>query len=140
MPRLASHGGAPTPYIVLIGRIALSLIFLLTARVHFSAPTVAYAAANGVPMPGLLVPLSSVIAVLGGLSVALGFRARFGAWLLVLFLVPVTLLMHRFWSVADPTMAQVQISMFMKNVGLLGGALLVAHFGAGPLSFDARRR
>jgi putative oxidoreductase len=62
-----------------------------------------------------------------------------GAAFLVAFLVPVTLSMHAFWAVKDPMMAQIQMAMFMKNVGLLGGALLVAHFGAGPYSLDARR-
>ena len=59
--------------------------------------------------------------------------------MLVAFLVPVTLSMHAFWAVKDPMMAQMQFAMFMKNLGLLGGALLVAHFGAGPYSLDARR-
>jgi putative oxidoreductase len=47
--------------------------------------------------------------------------------------------MHAFWAVKDPMMAQVQFAMFMKNLGLLGGALLVAHLGAGPYSVDTRR-
>jgi putative oxidoreductase len=72
--------------------------------------------------------------------VAIGYRARMGAWLIVLFLVPVTLTMHAFWAVHDPQMAQLQQAMFMKNLSMLGGALLVAYFGAGPLSIDARRR
>ena len=59
--------------------------------------------------------------------------------MLVAFLVPVTLSMHAFWAAKDPMMAQMQFAMFMKNLGLLGGALLVAHLGAGPYSLDARR-
>ena len=69
----------------------------------------------------------------------LGYRAKTGAWLIVLFLVPVTLMMHKFWTVHDPVMAQTQMAMFMKNVALLGAALLITQFGAGPLSLDARR-
>ena len=53
--------------------------------------------------------------------------------------LPVTLSMHAFWAVKDPMAAGMQYAMFMKNVGLLGGALLIAHFGAGPFSLDARR-
>ena len=56
--------------------------------------------------------------------------------LLVLFLVPVTMMMHNFWAVADPMMAMTQQVMFMKNVSMLGAALLIAHFGSGPLSMD----
>ena len=66
-------------------------------------------------------------------------RAKIGAWLIVLFLTLVTLTMHKFWAVADPMMAQVQMINFMKNVAMLGGALLLSQFGAGPWSLDARR-
>jgi len=93
-----------------------------------------------VPLASLAVPVAGLIALAGGLSVAFGYRAKIGAWLLVLFLVPVTITMHNFWTVTDPTMAQLQMAMFMKNVGLMGGALLLSYFGAGPLSLDARRQ
>jgi len=53
----------------------------------------------------------------------------------VLFLIPVTLMMHKFWTVTDPMMAQIQMILFMKNVSMLGGALLISQFGAGPFSF-----
>ena len=56
------------------------------------------------------------------------------------FLVPVTLMMHNFWAVKDPLTAQIQMAMFMKNVSMVGGALLISQFGAGPLSLDARRK
>src|SRR5256714_4303211 len=110
----------------------------MTVLGHFSAAYIGYAAQQGVPAAGLLVPLSGVIATLGGLSVTLGYKAKLGAWLLVLFLVPVTLMMHNFWAVTDPMMRGMQIAMFMKNLSMLGAALLIAYFGSGPLSLDAR--
>ena len=76
---------------------------------------------------------------LGGPSILLGYRAKLGAWLIVLFLIPVTLMLHKFWTVSDPMMAQIQMILFMKNVSMLGGALLITQFGAGPFSLDARR-
>ena len=121
------------------GRLLFSLIFILSGWGHFSRSTIDYAAAQGVFLPGIAVPLSGVIAILGGLSIALGFKARLGAWLIVLFLVPVTLMMHNFWSVTDPQVRGIQQVMFMKNLSMLGGALLIAYFGAGPFSLDARR-
>jgi putative oxidoreductase len=48
-------------------------------------------------------------------------------------------MLHNFWAVKDPMMAQIQIAMFMKNVSMMGGALLISQFGAGPLSLDSRR-
>jgi putative oxidoreductase len=86
-----------------------------------------------------LVPLSGIFALAGGLSILLGYRAKVGAWLIALFLIPVTLTMHKFWAVHDPMMAQLQMVMFMKNVAMLGSALLISQFGAGPLSLDAGR-
>jgi putative oxidoreductase len=88
----------------------------------------------------LLVPLSGVIAIVGGLSVVLGFHARWGAALLILFLIPVTLMMHPFWNIQDPAMAQMQEVSFMKNVSILGGTLFLVYFGAGPVSLDERRQ
>jgi putative oxidoreductase len=48
-------------------------------------------------------------------------------------------MMHNFWAMTDPGMAQMQQIMFMKNVSMLGAALLIAHFGSGPLSVDNRK-
>jgi putative oxidoreductase len=56
------------------------------------------------------------------------------------FLIPVTLAMHNFWAVKDPMTAQIQMAMFVKNMSMLGGALLISQFGAGPLSLDAKRK
>ena len=117
-----------------IGRILFSLIFILSSLNHFKASTAQYAASHGVPVPQVLVPLSGVLALLGGLSVLLGYKPRIGAWLLILFLIPVTLLMHNFWAVADPQMRQMQMINFMKNLSMLGGAFYIAYAGGGPFS------
>ena len=134
------HGTIAT-YLVPLARALFSAVFIIfAAGLHFSPAGVAYAESQGVPLASIVVPLSGVMAVVGGLSVALGFHAKGGAWLLVLFLLPVTLMMHRFWTVTDPAMAQIQQAMFLKNLSMLGGALLIAYFGAGPASMDASRR
>jgi putative oxidoreductase len=129
-----------TQYLVPLGRLLFVAIFLLSSFGNFSSGAIGYAAHHGVPWASFLVPLAGILALLGGLSVLLGVRARVGALLLVLFLVPVTLMMHRFWGVADPMTAQIQQVMFMKNVSMLGGALLIMYFGAGPFSFDEATR
>jgi putative oxidoreductase len=126
-------------YLVPLGRALFAAIFIVSAVGHFSSMEIAYAAQQGVPMASLLVPLAGVLALAGGLSVLLGYKAKVGAWMLVLFLVPVTLTMHAFWAATDPAMAQMQQIHFMKNVSLLGAALLIAYFGAGPVSLDSRR-
>jgi putative oxidoreductase len=121
-------------YVAPLGRILFSLIFIFSMPGHFSAQYIGYAASQGVPLASLAVPLSGIIAGVGGLSIALGYRAKLGAWLIVLFLVPVTLTMHRFWGLSDPQTAQFQMAMFMKNVSMLGAALLITRVGSGPWS------
>lgn len=122
----------------LVGRVLYSLIFLAAVPGHFKSETIAYAAAQGVPLANLAVPASGLLALLGALSVAFGYKARWGAIALVAFLAPVTVMMHNFWSVPDPVMRQMQMVMFMKNISLIGGALTFAVRGAGAFSLDAR--
>jgi putative oxidoreductase len=129
----------PKGLAVLLGRFLFVAIFLVAGANHFSRQTIAFAASQGVPLASVTVPLSGILALAGGLSILLGYRARLGAWLIALFLVPVTLMMHKFWAIADPMMQQIQMVLFMKNIAILGGALLISQFGAGPLSLDARR-
>jgi putative oxidoreductase len=137
-PEAHGHTHAASGLIALAGRILFALIFIVSAPGNFTATGVDYAASHGVPAAKFLVPLAGVLALVGGLCVAAGFYARFGAWLLVLFLIPVTIMMHNFWAIDDPSMKQDQMIHFMKNIALLGGALGFAYFGAGPMSFDAR--
>ncbi|HVR24710.1 MAG TPA: DoxX family protein [Candidatus Polarisedimenticolia bacterium] len=70
----------------------------------------------------------------------LGYRARIRAWLIVMFLVGVTPMMHSFWTVTDPMMYQMQMVMFMKNGSMFGGALVISQLGSGPWSLDACRK
>jgi len=124
-------------YLVLLGRILYSLIFLEAILSNFSASSIAKAADKGIPMSNILAPAAGIMAFAGGLSIVLGYKAKLGAWLIILFLVPVTLMMHNFWAIKDPMMRRMQQIMFMKNLSMLGAALLIAYFGAGPLSIDS---
>ena len=122
------------------GRALFSAIFIISGFLHFSSTTIGSAASQGLPLANILVPLSGLIAIAGGLSILLGYHARIGAWLLVLFLVPVTFTMHQFWNVTDPAMKSLEQANFTKNLALLGAALLIAYFGAGTISLDDRRK
>ncbi len=134
---ISLEGAGP---VALLGRLLFALIFLMSAPMHFTGQTIAYAASQGVPLASIAVPLSGVIALAGGVSILLGYRAKFGAWLQVLFLAAVTPMLHRFWAVSDPMMHQMQVVMFMKNLSMMGGALFISQSGAGPWSLDARRK
>ena len=122
----------------LVGRILYSIIFIMAVPGHFKSETVAYAAAQGVPLANLAVPASGILALIGGLSILLGYKVRWGAIALVAFLAPVTVMMHNFWAVTDPMMQQMQMVLFMKNLAMLGGALLISEFRSGPWSLDHR--
>ena len=127
-------------YSVLVGRLLYSLIFVMASLGHFSQGTINYAAAHGVPFASVAVPISGILALVGGLSVALGYKAKWGAGLLALFLLPVTFTLHNFWAIQDPAAAQMHQVMFLKNISMLGSALLILNFGSGPLSLDAWQR
>jgi putative oxidoreductase len=134
---ISLEGAGP---VSLLGRFLFVLIFVMSGPMHFSSQTIAYAASQGVPLASIAVPLSGLIALAGGLSILLGYHARIGAWLLVLFLAGVTPMLHNFWTVTDPMMHQMQFIMFMKNLSMLGGALFISQSGAGPWSLDARQK
>lgn len=123
-----------------LGRVLFAVIFVSAGLGHFSRQTIGYAASQGVPYASLFVPLSGILAIVGGLGVAFGFRTRIAALLLVIFLVPVTFKMHAFWSAPDAMTAMNQQAHFMKNLSMLGAALFFLGVGGGPLSVDARRR
>jgi putative oxidoreductase len=139
IPYAAENTSAAKGVVVLLGRLFFATIFLLAGPNHFTKQSIGYAASQGVPLASIAVPISGLLAIAGGLSILLGYRAKIGGWLIVLFLVPVTFMMHKFWTVSDSMMAQIQMIMFIKNFAMLGGALLITQFGAGPLSLDARR-
>lgn len=125
--------------VVVLGRILFAAIFIASAPMHFSQTMIGMASSLGVPLASIAVPAAGLLELAAGLSILLGYRAKLGAWALLLFLTPVTLMMHPFWAAPDQEAMALQLTMFMKNLSLMGGALLITQFGAGPMSFDARR-
>ncbi len=129
-------------YGTLAARILMSQIFLVSGimKIIDWSGTEAQMAARGM----FWVPFFHVAALLtelvGGLSLLLGYKARLGALLLFLFLIPVTLTFHSFWTYSDPQQQQVNMLFFMHNLTLLGGLLLVMTLGPGPLSLDLKGR
>lgn len=115
--------------VFLIGRVLLAAIFLTSALGHItqSKGMAQYAASKGVPAAEAGVILSGVIALLAGISLVLGIWIDLGALLLVVFLVPVSLFMHPFWTEKDPQAKQNDQIHFFKNLGLLGAALTLLY-------------
>lgn len=120
-----------------VGRALFAVIFVASVLGHFSAAGIARASAHGVPFATIIVPLFGILALVGGVSIMLGYRARFGAFLLLVFLVPVTLVMHRSWGIADLQLAMMEKANFLKNTSLIGTCLLLMYYGSGPYSLDS---
>ncbi|MEX2031814.1 MAG: DoxX family protein [Dehalococcoidia bacterium] len=112
--------------VFLVGRILFVLAFLFSgSTIHLlqAKQGIEYARMYRVPAPEITVPLSGLMAVLGGLSVAFGIWGDLGALVLVAFLLPVAFFMHAFWKETDPRQKANQMAHFMKNIGMAGGAL-----------------
>ena len=111
----------------LIGRVLFGGLFFMSGINHFQhlGNMSAYAKSKNVPMPKLAVVVSGLLALLGGLWIMLGVYARVGLYELIVFLVPVTLMMHNFWSERDAQQKMNQRVMFMKNMALLGATLMM---------------
>lgn len=126
-------------YLELLGRLFFAAIFLMSGSQHFTQQMIGYGQASGVPLASFAVPVSGLIAIVGGILILLGWKAKIGAGLIIVFLIPVTLMMHNFWSMEGQEQMTQRI-MFMKNLSMLGGAFIMAFHGAGPLSLDNRKR
>jgi putative oxidoreductase len=112
--------------VFLVGRILFVLAFLFSgSTIHLlkARQGIEYARMYRVPAPEILVPLSGLMAVLGGLSVAFGIWGDLGALVLIAFLLPVAFYMHAFWKETDPQQHANQMAHFSKNISMAGGAL-----------------
>lgn len=119
----------------LIGRILLSAIFILAGfnKINGFEGTAAYMTAKGLPMSEVLLVLSIMIELGGGLLILVGWQARWAATAIFLFIIPVTLVFHPFWSF-EGQQAMLQYHNFMKNLAIMGGMMYIMVHGSGPLS------
>ena len=127
--------------LALVARILLAAIFISagTSKLFGFDGTVAYIASKSLPAPTIIAALTIALEVLGGIAVAIGYKARLAGFLLAIFTLPAGFIFHNFWAVpADQ--AYIQNIMFMKNLSMAGGLLLLTVFGAGGLSVDAKSK
>lgn len=121
-------------YFPVIGRIMIAQIFLIAGfgKITAYAATAGYMASAGVP--GALLPLVILTEIGGGLALLLGWKTRWAAIALAGFTLLAALLFH--FHLAD----RMQQIMFMKNISIAGGLLVLASFGAGACSLDNRKK
>ncbi|MBA2964346.1 MULTISPECIES: DoxX family protein [Ramlibacter] len=125
----------------LIGRVLLAWLFVPAGfgKIVGFAGTVGYIASKGVAMPEVSAALA-IAAELGlGLLLLVGWRARWAALGLAVFVAVITPLFHNYWAVSE-AQRMMQSQAFWKNMGVLGGLLFVWAFGPGGWSLDGARR
>lgn len=121
-----------------LSRILLSTIFILSAlgkKIPDFNAVAAYMASEGVPAAPVMLVGAIVFLLAGGISVILGFKARIGATLLLIFLVLATYFFHDFWTMTGAD-REAQTIQFMKNLSLMGGMLFIIANGSGKWSLD----
>ncbi len=126
--------------LALVGRLLLALLFLPAgiSKIAGFAGTAGYIASKGLPAPELGVVIAIVMEVGGSLALIAGLKTRIAALALAAFTLVATFVFHNFWGVAADQ-AMVQQLMFYKNIAVVGGLLVLAAYGAGAWSLDARR-
>ena len=125
----------------LMGRILLSLIFVSSGfgKIFTWDQTAGYMASKGMPMVSLFLLGAIIFELAGGLSVLLGYRAKVGAILLMIFIIPASLIFHNFWAFKGMEQ-QMQMIMFMKNIAIIGGLIGIIANGSGAFSLDNRSK
>jgi putative oxidoreductase len=123
-----------------VGRVMLSLIFILSGfgKITGYDGTAAYMAAKGMPMVAVLLPLTILTELGGGILLAIGFQTRWVALALAGFSILAALVFHDFWSVTDAAQHMNQQINFLKNVSMAGGLLMIFSMGPGHYHVDKK--
>lgn len=123
-------GNFVTNFLTVVGRVALVAIFAGAAaqKIQNYNSVVGYADGFGVPQPKLAIVAAIVVLVAGSVSVALGYRARLGAAMLLVFLALASYYFHPFWRMPSEQIA------FMKNLSMAGAMIFIVANGSGPAS------
>lgn len=126
--------------LALLGRILLALIFITSGfgKIAGFAGVVGYIASKGLPMASVVAALTILVELGGGLAIAFGLMTRWAALALAIFSLLAGLIFHAYWAVPADQVMSMQIN-FWKNVAIAGGFLMLAAFGPGAISVDAKR-
>ncbi len=128
------------PLVSLVARVLSSIIFFVAGagKLMDWSGTEAVMSSHGLPAVPLLLTLTIIIELIGGLALLFGWHTRLVALILFLYMIPVTLMMHDFWSYTGQV-RQTQMVNFLKNLAIMGGLLEFFAVGAYSLSMDAAR-
>jgi len=127
----------------ILGRIMIATVFLMSAvgnKIPKFNDVAGYMASEGVPMAKFMIAGAIVFLIAGSLSIIVGYKARIGAGLLLIFLVLATYFFHDFWTFEDAAEKQQQLIAFMKNLSLMGTMVFLICNGSGAMSLDTQNR
>lgn len=113
---------------LLLGRVLVSAIFILSGLgklPHFH-DVAGMMAAKGIPLASVALVITLFIEIGGGLLVLTGYKVKYAALIMALWLIPVTLVFHHFWAI-PAEQQQEQTVNFLKNVAIMGGLLVLAY-------------
>ena len=112
--------------LVIVGRVLYGGLMVFAGINNFRhlQAMVDLTKSKGMPVPTLCVVAASAICILGGLSILVNYQIKIGVLLIWIFLVPVTLIIHNFWTVEDPMLKGNEMAHFLKNFLALAGALI----------------
>ena len=122
----------------LVGRVMLCAIFLLSAvgnKISNFGGVAEAMKGQGIPLPQAMLASAIGFLIVGSVMIVVGYKARVGAFLLLLFLAVATFYFHDFWEFADAARAN-QFNHFMKNLSLMGAMVFILANGAGAWSID----
>ena len=122
---------------VLLGRILLAAIFLQSGAdkiLNFDM-TVKLMTSRGIPAPDLLLWPTIVILLAGGVMLLVGWKARWAALGLIIFMIPATLYFHSYWTYPQAQYIN-QFHHFFKNLAIIGALFIVMGIGTGGISID----
>lgn len=122
------------PWAHFIGRVLFSLVFIASGINHFTQMQgmVGYATSKKALAPKLAVPLTGLVSLFGGIAIVVGWQARLGAWLIFIFMVLTSFLMHNFWKETEPMAKMNEMIHFQKDMALGGAALFIAYYADQP--------
>jgi|SRR5579872_3321418 len=123
--------------LILVARICIGSLFLWAAweKITHWSGTVLYMRERNLPQVSLFLPAVIVVQVLGGLGIIAGYQTRVAAVVLILFLLPAMVIFHNFWNFSGKE-RNIEKTLFMKDVAVLGGLLLLVVCGGGTISVN----
>jgi putative oxidoreductase len=124
-----------------LGRVLMGLYFIIPAisKINKFEGTSAYMEQHNVPMVSLLLVLTIIIQLVGGVAIIIGFKGKVSAFILAGLTLLISLFMHDFWGMTEGVARSHELQNFLKNMGIIAGLLIITGLGTGKFSLEGRK-